>query len=241
MGFKTIEITHNWSDEKVNDDVTAIYRQCKDCGTIEIIETFEGYECDEHTPAEAVQENVVDASCTEEGSYEEVVYCAVCGTELSRDAKSIEVAEHIPAEAVTENVTAENCGEDGSYEEVVYCSVCEAELSRETKTLVATGEHTWNDGEITTEPTEEAEGVKTYTCGVCGETKTESIPVLEHTHNHEAVVTAPTCEDAGYTTYTCACGDTYTADEVEALGHNYTYTVVNGKLVKVCSRCENAA
>ena len=31
---------------------------------------------------------------------------------------------------------------------------------------------------MTTEPTVDAEGVKTYTCTVCGETKTESIPKL---------------------------------------------------------------
>ena len=39
--------------------------------------------------------------------------------------------------------------------------------------------HSWNEGEVTTEPTVDAEGVLTYTCSVCGETKTEVIPVLE--------------------------------------------------------------
>ena len=38
------------------------------------------------------------------------------------------------------------------------------------------GEHTWDDGEITTEATQETNGVKTFACTVCGETKTE--PVL---------------------------------------------------------------
>ncbi len=36
-------------------------------------------------------------------------------------------------------------------------------------------EHTWNEGEITTEATTEADGVKTYTCTVCAQTKTESV------------------------------------------------------------------
>ena len=40
-------------------------------------------------------------------------------------------------------------------------------------------EHTWNDGEITTPATEEREGVKTYTCTVCGATKTETIEKLK--------------------------------------------------------------
>ena len=36
-------------------------------------------------------------------------------------------------------------------------------------------EHTWNDGEITTEATAEADGVKTFTCTACGQTKTDSV------------------------------------------------------------------
>lgn len=38
----------------------------------------------EHTPALAVKENTVAATCTENGSYDSVVYCSVCGEELSR-------------------------------------------------------------------------------------------------------------------------------------------------------------
>ena len=40
------------------------------------------------------------------------------------------------------------------------------------------GQHTWNDGEVTTEPTYTTEGVKTYTCTACGQTKTETIDKL---------------------------------------------------------------
>lgn len=36
-------------------------------------------------------------------------------------------------------------------------------------------EHTWNEGEITTKATQEAEGVKTFTCTVCAQTKTEAV------------------------------------------------------------------
>ena len=39
-------------------------------------------------------------------------------------------------------------------------------------------DHTWDNGVVTTEPTTEHEGVKTYTCTSCGETKTESIARL---------------------------------------------------------------
>lgn len=44
--------------------------------------------------------------------------------------------------------------------------------------------HTWNDGEITADPTEAAEGVKTYTCTVCGKKKTESLEKLAHNHTY---------------------------------------------------------
>lgn len=41
--------------------------------------------------------------------------------------------------------------------------------------------HAWGEGEVTTQPTEESKGVRTFTC-VCGATKTEEIDVLPHTH-----------------------------------------------------------
>ncbi|MDO4183199.1 MAG: leucine-rich repeat protein [Coriobacteriia bacterium] len=37
-----------------------------------------------HTAADAVQENIQGATCTQAGSYDSVVYCAACGAELSR-------------------------------------------------------------------------------------------------------------------------------------------------------------
>lgn len=41
--------------------------------------------------------------------------------------------------------------------------------------------HSYGEGHITTQPTAENEGTVTYTCTVCGKTKTESIPALENT------------------------------------------------------------
>ncbi len=36
-------------------------------------------------------------------------------------------------------------------------------------------EHIWNDGEITTPATPKTDGVKTFTCTICGQTKTETV------------------------------------------------------------------
>ena len=46
-------------------------------------------------------------------------------------------------------------------------------------------EHVWNEGVITTQPTETTEGVKTYTCTVCGNTKTATIGKLDHEHTFD--------------------------------------------------------
>lgn len=89
--------------------------------------------------------------------------------------------------------------------------------------------HSWNDGVVTVEPTEDAEGVKTYTCTVCGETRTETVPALDHEHGYVSTVIAPTCTEQGYTEHICSCGDSYKDTYVDATGHNY----VDG----ICSVC----
>ena len=89
----------------------------------------------DHTPADAVRENEVAATCTAAGSYDEVVYCSVCKAEMSRTQKTIEKSAHTPSAAVRENEVAATCTAAGSYDEVVYCSVCKAEISRTQKTI----------------------------------------------------------------------------------------------------------
>ena len=108
-----------------------------------------------------------------------------------------------------------------------------------------TCQHVWDNGKVTKEPTETETGIKTYTCTLCGETKTETIPKLTHEHSYDAVVTAPTCTEKGYTTHTCACGDSYVDTYVDALGHAWD----EGKVTKeptetetgvktfTCTRC----
>ena len=45
--------------------------------------------------------------------------------------------------------------------------------------------HVWNEGVVTTPATETTEGVKTYTCTVCGNTKTATIGMLDHVHTFD--------------------------------------------------------
>ena len=81
-----------------------------------------------HTPGEPVQENVVPASCSQEGSYDEVVYCTECQEEISREQKTIDKLAHTPGEPVQENVVVTH--DKTTYDEVVYCTECQAEISR---------------------------------------------------------------------------------------------------------------
>ena len=81
--------THRFGDWKVVAEPT-----CTEEGLRERVCTCGEKESEEiealgHTPGEAIKENEAAATCTTGGSYEEVVYCAACGEELSR--KTVEV------------------------------------------------------------------------------------------------------------------------------------------------------
>ena len=133
-----------------------------------------------HTPGEAVQENVVPASCKAEGSYDEVVYCTECGEELSREAKTIDKLDHTPGEAVQENVVPATCTEDGSYDEVVYCTECGEELSRETKTIKTEGHKIVFVEEVPA--TASKDGVKAhYECTECHKLFSDAMGTVEVT------------------------------------------------------------
>ena len=118
----------------------------------------------------------------------------------------------------TENTVPATCGEAGRVDTI--CSNCGEVIS--TKEIPATGEHTWDNGTVTTEPTENEPGVRTFTCAVCGATRTETIPATG-THDYQFTRTvAPTCTADGYDLYTCSgCGATEKRNSKPALGHKW--------------------
>ena len=118
----------------------------------------------------------------------------------------------------------------------------EGNYEHETRTLYRYvsgeyGDHVWDEGVNTIEPTCTEKGQITYTCTICGETDiAETEPVG---HSYEAVVTAPTCTSGGVTTYTCAnCNDSYTADETAPTGHKYHYTNNGANHTVGCDHCD---
>ena len=82
---------------------------------------------------------------------------------------------HSTGHHAAKRVIEPTCKEEGRTE--IYCTVC-GDVSAVLSTTPKTNEHTWDDGVVTTKPTAEKEGVKTYTCTVCNKTKTETIPRL---------------------------------------------------------------
>ena len=69
-------------------------------------------------------------------------------------------------------VTAPTCTEKGYTTHTCACG------DSYVDTYVDALGHAWDNGKVTKEPTETETGVKTFTCTRCGETKTESIPVV---------------------------------------------------------------
>ena len=57
-----------------------------------------------------------------------------------------------------------------------HCTRCDSKI--DVTEIPASGKHTWNNGVITKPATIAEEGVKTYTCTVCGVTRTETIAKL---------------------------------------------------------------
>lgn len=112
----------------------------------------------------------VEATCTTPGKTEGK-HCSVCHAVIVAQ-EVVPMKEHT---VVTVPGKAATCTEAG-LTDGEKCSVCGKELKAQ-ETIKALG-HSWDEGKVTTAPTYEKTGVKTYTCGICKATKTESIPQL---------------------------------------------------------------
>ena len=118
----------------------------------------------------------------------------------------------------TERTVPATCGEAGRVDTI--CSNCGEVVA--TRELPPTGAHDWDDGTVTTAPTETTPGVRTFTCTVCGDIREETIPATG-THDYQFTKTvAPTCTDGGYDLYTCSgCGATERRNLTDAAGHKW--------------------
>lgn len=155
-----------------------------------------------------------EATCTEDG--EKTYTCTVCNTTKT---EVIPATGHQHKEV--RNAKKATCTEDG-YTGDTYCTDCNTKL--ESGTVINKLGHTWDNGVITKEATETEEGVKTYTCKTCGETKTEKIPVTSHHWDQGTITKKATCTENGEKTYHCTdadCNKTY-VETIPATSHQHT-------------------
>ena len=180
-----------------------------------------------------VVENSTAASCGEAGSYDEVIYCSVCGDELNRTHHTVDALPHSYQETITKAPTCEEAGK-----KTLTCSVCG---DTKEESIAALGHN-----EISVEakaPTCTAIGWDAYVkCSRCDYTTYKELPVTAH--NYEENVTAPTCLEGGYSTFTCSdCNKTYTGNATEALGHKESAVVTpadclnGGYTTYTCTAC----
>lgn len=135
-----------------------------------------------HTPAEAVKDNEVAATCKEAGSYDEIVSCSVCNAEISRETVVVEKLSH---EEVIDKAVSATCEATG-LTEGKHCSICNEIIVKQEETA-ALG-HDYGEWEVTKEATTDEEGEKTSACkNGCGKNKVLKIlktPLLTLSSNN---------------------------------------------------------
>lgn len=177
------------------DGSKTVTTSCSDCGYVISVENNVVIPATKnHTPAAAVKENVKSATCETAETYDSVVYCSVCGQEISRTQMTGEAAlghkwgewKHDDSTAKAESKHTRTCENDATHTDSAACNF----------TSQVTQNQTADQPEITT-----------YTCKDCGYSYTEETkPALGHTHNYGAPVAD------------------YTSGEAFVEGKDYTHT-----------------
>ena len=109
-----------------------------------------------------------EPTCTDEGV--KTFTCNACGKTRT---EAVAALGHNYSSDWTID-TAAACETVGSKSH--HCTRCDSK--KDVTEIPASGKHTWNNGIITKPATIAEEGVKTYTCTVCGVTRTETIAKL---------------------------------------------------------------
>ena len=125
-----------------------------------------------------------------------------------------------------------------STDETCHWHACTAKKHTDTTEKLP---HEFNDGVVTTEPTEETEGVRTFTCKTCGYSYTKKIEVLPHTHKYDMNAWVNTEESGHYRPTTCG----HTDKTKDFAAHTFDEGVVTkpegygvvGEKTFTCTKC----
>ncbi len=202
-----------------------------------------------HTEATANVENRVAPSCTENGSYDSVVYCSVCDVELSRETKTIDKLGHDPSAEWTVDVEP-TCTTAGSKSH--HCSRCG---DKSDVTAILANGHSYGEWYEIKSPTCTADGSEERECSACNTKETRVIAANGHTNAIPIIENRiePDCTTEGNydSVVYCSVCDTEISREskvISALGHNYEidWTVdltptctEKGSKSHHCTRCED--
>ena len=148
------EVEHEEKNATCTEDGHEAYVTCSRCDytTYKVIEAL-GHDEVEHEGE--------SATCTEEGN-EAYVTCSRC------DYTTYKVIEVVGHKVIAVEGKDATCSEVG-YKSGKKCETCGKVI--EGLEEIPTTDHSWDDGVITTKPTESTTGIKTYTCENCDETK----------------------------------------------------------------------
>lgn len=201
-----------------------------------------------HTAGDPVRENEVGTTCDAAGSYDEVVYCTVCGGEISRDHKTVASLGHIYGAWTKVDATNHErvCSRNPDHKEIAAHNFGEFVGN-------GNGTHTKACKDCGYEVTENCKGgeatcVDKATCEVCGD-KYGDIDSNNHDIIHHDAK-APTCTVAGNEAYdTCSRCDYTTLKEIPAPGHTIVtdtqeivkatcLTTGSHKVIVHCSKCD---
>ncbi|MBO7275822.1 MAG: hypothetical protein J6V15_05555, partial [Clostridia bacterium] len=247
-------LDHDW-DEWTYDSVDSHIRACKRTGCT--AEEFGGHEWGNWV---SVDENTHKMTCS------------VCsGTQSDKHGWDNGVVTKVPTEWETgiKTYTCLNCGHTKTETVDMLDHECvwtdwypDGEQNHKRDCMddncdkFETLPHSWDEGEVTKQPSCSEKGEMTYTCQTCMYTRTEDIPTLDHefgdwtpntddkTHSRSCacgeseteehnfdngeVTQSPTHEAKGEIKYTCAdCGYSYLDELPEIAEHQWDEWIVN--------------
>ena len=211
------------------------HKECTVCHEILDTRTVEKLA---HTPKDAVEENVINPDCKTEGSYDAVIYCAVCNEKISSTKETIakttthtytddsdtdcnicgDVREPICAHNNTTVLVGKKatCTKDG-LTDGLFCNDCNKTVTEQT---VIPASHTIRVIKRIEPECEQPGQTEGSECSVCHKVLVypETIRALGHTEGDWITETEPTEQYEGYKVKRCIrCNKTMQSESIPVL------------------------